>query len=161
MRPVILQDVDCRSPHESGVPEPTPTRLFDARAVKDDGKEQLDSLHQLGRVFKEFGNDDFGLAVNLAFPWLAASPDRFVYDPEELTYGVLEIKCPYSLKDSQLEEAMSKKFCMIFEENYEAQLDREHEYYAQGLGQMVITGCLSADFVVCSENRIAIERICF
>ncbi|KAL1468176.1 hypothetical protein MTO96_041654 [Rhipicephalus appendiculatus] len=39
-----------------------------------------------------------GLAVNPAFPWLGASPDRFVYDPEELTYGVLEIKCPYSLE---------------------------------------------------------------
>ncbi|KAL1418437.1 hypothetical protein MTO96_042964 [Rhipicephalus appendiculatus] len=102
-----------------------------------------------------------GLAVNPAFPWLGASPDRFVYDPEELTYGVLEIKCPYSLKDSQPEEARSKKFCIIFEENDEPQLDRDHEYYAQVLGQMGVTGCRWADFVVCSENWIAIERIRF
>ncbi|KAL1422022.1 hypothetical protein MTO96_022484 [Rhipicephalus appendiculatus] len=102
-----------------------------------------------------------GLAVKPAFPWLVASPDRFVYDPEELTYGVLEIKCPYSLKDSQPEEARSKKFCIIFEENDEPQLDRDHEYYAQVLGQMGITGCRWADFVVCSENWIAIERIRF
>ncbi|KAL1431615.1 hypothetical protein MTO96_014022 [Rhipicephalus appendiculatus] len=102
-----------------------------------------------------------GLAVNPAFPWLGASPDRFVYDPEELTYGVLEIKCPYSLKDSQPEEARSKKFCIIFEENDEPQLDRDHEYYAQVIGQMGVTGCRWADFVVCSENWIAIERIRF
>ncbi|KAH7939261.1 hypothetical protein HPB52_009718 [Rhipicephalus sanguineus] len=66
IRPVSVQEVDWRSPRENGVPEPTPRRLFDARAVKDDEKEQLDSLHQLGRVLKELGNDDFGMVLMAA-----------------------------------------------------------------------------------------------
>ncbi|KAH9375822.1 hypothetical protein HPB48_009902 [Haemaphysalis longicornis] len=37
-----------------------------------------------------------GLLVNPEFLWLGASPDRIVFDPTELGYGVLEIKCPYS-----------------------------------------------------------------
>lgn len=61
-----VQAVDWRSPRENGVPEPTPTQLFDARAVKDYEKEQLDSLHQLGRVLKELGNNDFGMVLGLA-----------------------------------------------------------------------------------------------
>ncbi|KAL1426020.1 hypothetical protein MTO96_003489 [Rhipicephalus appendiculatus] len=32
-----------------------------------------------------------GLLLNPAFPWLGASPDRIVYDPLELSYGVVEI----------------------------------------------------------------------
>ncbi|KAH7982733.1 hypothetical protein HPB52_006908 [Rhipicephalus sanguineus] len=66
IRPVSVQVVDWRSPRENGVPEPTPTRLFDARAVNDDKKKQLDSLHQLGRVLKELGNDDFGMVLMAA-----------------------------------------------------------------------------------------------
>ncbi|KAL1442514.1 hypothetical protein MTO96_046381 [Rhipicephalus appendiculatus] len=123
----------------------------------------LDLPAWAGRIISRFGWQLWLLdwLSTPAFPWLGASPDRFVYDPEELTYGVLEIKCPYSLKDSQPEEARSKKFCIIFEENDEPQLDRDHEYYAQVLGQMGVTGCRWADFVVCSENWIAIERIRF
>ncbi|KAL1417722.1 hypothetical protein MTO96_026625 [Rhipicephalus appendiculatus] len=68
---------------------------------------------------------------------------------------------PHSLKDSEPEEAKKRKFSLVFGENGEPQLDRDHEYYAQVLGQMALTGCLWGDFVVCSETWIGIERIWF
>ncbi|KAH8018835.1 hypothetical protein HPB51_012789 [Rhipicephalus microplus] len=102
-----------------------------------------------------------GLVVDPVCPWLGATPDGLVYDPEELSYGVLEVKCPHSLKDSEPEEAKKRKFSLVFGENGEPQLDRDHEYYAQVLGQMALTGCLWGDFVVCSEKWIGIERIWF
>ncbi|KAH6933202.1 hypothetical protein HPB50_013442 [Hyalomma asiaticum] len=49
-----------------------------------------------------------GLFVNPTCPWLGASPDRLIYDPEEASYGVLEVKCPYSLKDSTPEVAKAQ-----------------------------------------------------
>ncbi|KAH7937121.1 hypothetical protein HPB49_007981 [Dermacentor silvarum] len=52
-------------------------------------------------VLKAMGHDitasTCGLLVNPAFPWLGALPDRIVFDPVELIYGVVEIKGPYSL----------------------------------------------------------------
>ena len=36
-----------------------------------------------------------GVVVSDSCPWLAASPDRKVYNPEMYTeFGLLEIKCP-------------------------------------------------------------------
>ncbi|KAH6945159.1 hypothetical protein HPB50_007443 [Hyalomma asiaticum] len=41
-----------------------------------------------------------GLVVDPGCPWLGASPDRVVWDPEEQEpHGIVEIKCPYSMKD--------------------------------------------------------------
>ncbi|XP_040072516.2 uncharacterized protein LOC115329946, partial [Ixodes scapularis] len=102
-----------------------------------------------------------GLVVNPGFPWLGATPDRLVYDPEELSYGVLEIKCPYSLKDTEPDYARMQNFYITFNENDEPHLDRDHDHYAQVLGQMALTGCRWGDFVVCSEKWIVVERIRF
>ncbi|KAH6934679.1 hypothetical protein HPB50_027006 [Hyalomma asiaticum] len=41
-----------------------------------------------------------GLVVDPGCPWLGASPDRVVWEPEEQEpHGIVEIKCPYSMKD--------------------------------------------------------------
>ncbi|KAG0436665.1 hypothetical protein HPB47_017827, partial [Ixodes persulcatus] len=101
-----------------------------------------------------------GLVVNPSCPWLGASPDRFLYDPEERSYGTLVIKCPYSLKDSEPSVASSSDFFLTIN-NDEPHLDRDSEHYCQVLGQMALTECQWADFVVWSENWIAVERIHF
>ncbi|KAL1436392.1 hypothetical protein MTO96_049752 [Rhipicephalus appendiculatus] len=101
------------------------------------------------------------LFVDAMCAWLGASPDRLVYDPEESSYGVLEVKCPYSLKDSTPEVARSQCASLSFSENKSPSLRRDHEYYAQVVGQMAIAKCHWADFVVYSANWVAIERIYF
>jgi len=44
-----------------------------------------------------------GLVVNPVFPYLGASPDGKVCDNS--TTGIIEIKCPYTVRDKTLQEA--------------------------------------------------------
>ena len=50
-----------------------------------------------------------GLVVNPTLPWLGASPDGLVLDPLETSFGILEIKCPYTYRLSTVEEAVIKQ----------------------------------------------------
>ena len=50
-----------------------------------------------------------GLVVNPTLPWLGASPDGLVLDPLETSFGILEIKCPYTYRLSTVEEAVMKQ----------------------------------------------------
>ncbi|KAL1472739.1 hypothetical protein MTO96_022792 [Rhipicephalus appendiculatus] len=98
-----------------------------------------------------------GLLLNPAFPWLGASPDRIVYDPLELSYGVVEIKCPYSLRDTKGEELVGLSFCSELTDTG-PKLSREHHYYSQLIGQMGVSELSWGDFVIFSKNFILIER---
>ncbi|KAL1447500.1 hypothetical protein MTO96_044269 [Rhipicephalus appendiculatus] len=69
-----------------------------------------------------------GLLVNPAFPWLVASPDRIVYDPVEQSYGVVEIKCPYSLRDHTASALENAEFCSVIRDGV-PKLKRDHQYY--------------------------------
>ncbi|KAH7982638.1 hypothetical protein HPB52_006218 [Rhipicephalus sanguineus] len=94
-------------------------------------------------VLQNMGHDvtvaHCGLLVNPAFPWLGASPDRLVYDPAEGSYGVLEIKCPYSLREKKGEELATATFCSELTDSG-PRLKREDYYYAQLVGQMGVSG---------------------
>ena len=50
-----------------------------------------------------------GLVVNPTLPCLGASPDGLVHDPLETSFGILEIKCPYTYCLSTVEEAVMKQ----------------------------------------------------
>ncbi|KAH9360465.1 hypothetical protein HPB48_009672 [Haemaphysalis longicornis] len=99
-----------------------------------------------------------GLLVNPTFPWLGASPDRLVFDPAEGSYGVLEIKCPYTLRDKKGDELASSSFCSELTENG-PRLKRDNSYYAQIVGQMGVSALSWGDFVVYGKDFILIERI--
>lgn len=141
-----------------------PKDLSRVRAILYGRKNEPHAAERYISVMKSAGHSisvqHCGLVVNPSCPWLGASPDRLVYDPEELGYGTVEIKCPYSLKDSDPSVVSATQFYLTIE-NEEPQLRRDHIYYFQVLGQMALTGCQWADFVVWSENWIAIERIRF
>ncbi|KAH6934745.1 hypothetical protein HPB50_000676 [Hyalomma asiaticum] len=71
-----------------------------------------------------------GLVVNPGCPWLGASPDRVVWDPEEQEpHGIVEIKCPYSMRD--LKEPCIQGSCLIKDNNGTYRLNRTHCYYYQ------------------------------
>ena len=56
-----------------------------------------------------------GLVVSVTTPWLAASPDGLVYDPQaDPSQGLVEFKNPYSVRDKTLEEAVAScnTFCL-------------------------------------------------
>ena len=57
-----------------------------------------------------------GLVINTEYTFLGANPDGLVHDPVSAdANGLLEIKCPYQLKDiSPYEAAQQKSFFLLF-----------------------------------------------
>ncbi|KAL1467229.1 hypothetical protein MTO96_042317 [Rhipicephalus appendiculatus] len=98
-----------------------------------------------------------GLVVSPTSPWLGASPDRIVWDPQENSHGIIEVKCPYSMKD--MDEPTTRGSCLYRDADNVFRLDRRHQYYYQLLGQMAICGLSWADFVVYSPQFLVVERI--
>ena len=66
--------------------------------------------------------------------------------------GILEIKCPYSVRDGVPKDVYFLK---------ENKLARQHQYYYQVQGQMGILEYSYCDFVVWTPHDIVIERIMF
>ncbi|XP_065293536.1 uncharacterized protein [Dermacentor albipictus] len=105
-----------------------------------------------------------GLHVHAEHPFIAAYPDRLVFEGSDM--GLLEVKCLFSFKGKSIEEAAaSPKFCCRATGN-EITLKREHEYYYQLQGQMAVTGLSWCDFVVWTNaasiaSSLHVERIFF
>ena len=60
----------------------------------------------------------YGLVVSMANPWLAASPDGVVHDPNStLCESLVECKAPFSLKQQTIEEAYLTKKSLCLEKN--------------------------------------------
>lgn len=101
---------------------------------------------------------DCGLVVNNEFPFLAATPDGKICENGECGLG--EIKCPYLARDMLISEACVEinKF-MLIEQNGKVSLDKNHDYYIQVQGQLLVTGAPWCDFVVYITKDMFIERI--
>ena len=75
-----------------------------------------------------------GIVVSQCSPWIAASPDRKVYNTERNPpFGLLEIKCP-TINDITEVKCLKKNE----EGNYE--LKRNHHYYYQVIIQLAVCG---------------------
>lgn len=76
--------------------------LSRVRAIQYELRNENVAADRYCCVMKSHGHNvslwHIGLFVNLVCPWLGASPDRLVYDPEESSYGGLEVKFPYGLQ---------------------------------------------------------------
>ena len=72
-----------------------------------------------------------GLIVHPDKGFLAASPDGIVHEVESGATGLLEIKCPYTKRNSTLTEACENDdfFCCIA--NSKLHLKCHHTYYHQ------------------------------
>ncbi len=106
-----------------------------------------------------------GLFVSLANPWLAASPDGLVHDPNNAPQhlGLVEIKTPHSVCNMSLVEACTKPtFCLEQQEkdgNITHRLKRRHDYFYQIQCQLYCTDRQWCDFVLRTEKELHIERI--
>ena len=103
-----------------------------------------------------------GLVVNPKWPWLGASPDALISDErEESVYGAVEVKCPASKSGiSVLEACSDKAFCMEIIDG-KPSLKKNHIYYYQSQGVMVICQLKFLDFVVYTVSDVYVERIYF
>lgn len=102
-----------------------------------------------------------GLIVNLRQPWLCASPDGLLKDGDETV--LLEIKCPFSRKDSVLIDVDNEISFVtyIFYEGGKLKLKRRHQYYTQVQVAMYVTNTSRCFFFVYSSVQsivIVVQR---
>ena len=106
-----------------------------------------------------------GFHISSTAPFLGASPDGAVYDPSTVAqpFGFLEVKCPFSARDLTLADACALPgFCCALDPTSgQLKLKRNHRYFAQVQGQMVIGGRPWCDFVVYTRQGINVERITY
>lgn len=89
-----------------------------------------------------------GLFIHKDYPYLAGSPDGLIDDD-----GLIEVKCPYSVKDIHPDEVKLKYL------QNDGMLKNTHEYYYQIQGLLEITDRNWCDFVVYTFKGIKIQRI--
>ncbi|KAM7282672.1 uncharacterized protein ISCGN_002796 [Ixodes scapularis] len=138
--------------------------LSRVRAVRHGIKYEPVAVQRYESCLRALGHDvqtfPCGILVHPECPWLGASPDRVVWDPTETTpHGVVEVKCPYTLKDGGLNAASN--FYMTKDAAGVYRLNRDHKHYHQILGQMALSGLQWGDFVVYSHKFLIVERIYF
>lgn len=104
---------------------------------------------------------DCGFVVNPDFPFLGASPDGKVCDNGSA--GLLEVKCPYSIRDWEIADAVlhyekPQQLCLEMV-NDNIALKKDHNYYFQIQGQLLVTGASFCDFVCYTKNSLFVDRI--
>ena len=132
--------------------------------MEDTARQQYVAYqHQKGHV--GLGTSRVGLVISVDSPWLAASPDDKVCDPNAAqSLGVAEYKNPYTARDLTLDEACDKlkTFCLERQQHngqVTYKLKRRHDYYYQVQCQMYCCNVDWCDFVVRTNNDFHVERI--
>lgn len=93
-----------------------------------------------------------GFVVHPDAPWLGSSPDGVVFDPtENPPFGLVEVKCP---------NVKMYVYCKYLKlHNGTMNLKKQHGYYWQVQGQLLLTGMDWCDFVVFAEEDMISQRI--
>jgi len=95
--------------------------------------------------------------VNPNYSFLGATPDEKVCI--DSVTGILEIKCPYAVRDMKIEEAIqTNNFCLVREGDV-VTINKSHDYYCQVQGQLFVTGAPFCDFIVYAKVDIAVDKV--
>lgn len=95
-----------------------------------------------------------GIFISKEYPFIAASPDGLL---AELT--VVEVKCPYTSRNQEINEVTVPYLFKIAENKYG--LKKEHPYYYQIQTELLVTGRKFCDFIVYTFKdfqRITVDR---
>lgn len=101
-----------------------------------------------------------GFVINKELSFLRGTPDGKICDDGKSS--IVEIKCPYTARDYTIKEALDKldNFCLQMDSTTRLLcLKKDHEYYAQVQGKLMITGCDFCDFVVYTKKDIHVNRL--
>ena len=103
-----------------------------------------------------------GLVVSSTHPWLAATPDGWVNDPQASSrQGLVEFKNPYSFRNMLLRDAIDAKKCTCLVNNGgNFSLKRSHQYFHQVQFAMYCTKTKWCDFFICAKDFYG-ERILY
>ena len=108
---------------------------------------------------------DGTLIISVDDPWLAASPDDKVYDPNAAqSLGIAEYKNPYVARNFTLQKACDtvKSFCLERREEkgqVTYKLKKRHDYYYQIQCQMFCSKVEWCDFVVQTNKDLYVPCI--
>lgn len=107
-----------------------------------------------------------GLVVSPHAPWLGASPDDRVLDPDSaIPHGLAEYKNPYTAREFSISEACEKLTSFYLEkittDPVTYKLKKRHNYHFQVQCQLFCDEKEWCDFVVNTEVDIHVERIYF
>ncbi|KXJ06371.1 hypothetical protein AC249_AIPGENE12226 [Exaiptasia diaphana] len=92
-------------------------------------------------------------------PYIGASPDGLL-SCKCCGQSVVEIKCPFSIRDSSVTEWWQPTD-FLERRNNTIQLKREHKYYYQVNGEMAVTGALRCYLLVWTPKELHVEVIKF
>ncbi|XP_069141863.1 uncharacterized protein [Argopecten irradians] len=146
--------------------KPTPSFLEDvfnrttksAPALDYGSKHEKEAKAKYLETFPSRHIHDCGFIINNNFNFLGASPDGKVCDNGEC--GILEVKCPYSARNMDIDRACDEIDGFCLERNGQAMsLKKNHMYFAQVQGQLMISGCNFCEFVVFTQRSLFVERI--
>lgn len=104
-----------------------------------------------------------GFVVSKTHPFLGASPDGAIYDPDSVSgpFGFLEIKCAYKYRELTPLQAAEQPDFWSNVENELMQLKQNHPYFSQVQGHMGVGMRLWCDFVTYTQKGVHVERIRF
>ena len=122
---------------------------------EEEARQEYERTLSSGETVKECG-----IFISKEHGFLGGSPDGVVFDENNTSIGIVEIKCPFSIRQLEsFEEACSRK--AFFCETIDGTLKRSHDYYYQVQGQLAMTGLEWCDFVVWTPHTLHVERIFF
>ena len=104
---------------------------FSNTATEHGCKHESIAIEAYEKVMKEkhtnFHVETCGTFINQEYPWLHATPD-FLCCCDCCGEGCGEVKCPYCLKDTDLEDYTDKSSSCLKSENGATSLKRDHAY---------------------------------
>ena len=117
-------------------------------------REIASRQHQDLRFFKS------GLVLSSKYPQLGASPDALA-NCKCCEPNPVEVKCPFSARNSSIEDASYfKNFCLK-KKSANFSLDKNHKDYFQCQMQMALLESKFRFFVVWTHKETYIEKFCF
>lgn len=104
-----------------------------------------------------------GIVIQPNLHWLGASPDGLVLIPSEKSFGLIEIKCPYSKRNVNVENIISDPDFYIGVTNGEYYLKKTHSsgYYSQVQMAMGISALKWCHFIVYVYSGMIIVKVAF
>lgn len=98
---------------------------FTGNIATEWGSYNEDTARAQYELSSGFAVETCGFFVSDVYPWLVASPDGLIGDQ-----GLIEIKCPYGLRDKENPEFKSLKDQQHYYDKIQALLLCTHKYYA-------------------------------
>ena len=117
-------------------------------------------MYEMKKKHSDFKISEVGLVLHPLYPFLGATPDGLVSCSCHGD-GTLEIKCPYSCREKDLEQVAEENsnFFLVQDDDGILRLKETHQYYYQVQMQMKFCNVQYCDFVVWNKDVWINQRI--